>query len=114
MAMSRNNGVKTLTASTTQTQAACVNSPTRAFTCDGDVNVVTVGNAGDAVMLPADLPKGTVTYIINASAVADAVFPPPGGTINGGAANASTSLAASKGLIAINIGGNNFRAMASA
>jgi hypothetical protein len=87
MAMSRDLKVTAITATpTTQTQAA-------GALCHGDVNIVTCANASDAVTIPANLPIGTVIYLVG-GANAGTLFPPVGGTINAASANASVALAA--------------------
>ena len=65
----------------------------------GGVNVVTsaTGTTADGVRLPADYPVGVPLYIINATATALDVWPPTGGTINGGSAGAAKALAANIG-----------------
>lgn len=86
MAMSRDLKVQTLTASTTQTQVG-------GTIANGDVCVCTVANASDAVTLPANLPAGTIIYLVG-GANAGLLFPPTGGGINAAGANASVALAA--------------------
>lgn len=87
MAMSRDMSVAAATASTTQTQ----NGGT---VLNADFTVATVANASDAFTIPANLPKGTVFFVVG-GANAGQVFPPTGGAINGGAVNASKPLDAS-------------------
>ncbi len=71
-------------ASAGTTQAAA--TPVTAYT-----NYVTGGAAGSGVLLVTPLKN---VRIINTSAVAILVYPPTGGTINGGSANAAVQLAA--------------------
>lgn len=78
-----------VTAGTTQTQAG-------ATAVTGDVTTVTVGVANDGVILPKTLKRGDMIAIRNASANAGKLYPASGGTLNGGSANASIALAASK------------------
>lgn len=89
MAQSRGLNTKAVTASTTQSQAGAA---TRLL--DGDVNILTVGNASDAVGIPPNLPAGTVFYIMGAATNAATIYPPTGGTINAKSANASEVVAA--------------------
>jgi hypothetical protein len=107
MAMSRDLLVKSITASTTQTQAA-------GTLAHGDINLVTTGNASDAVTLPANLPAGTIIYLVNLSANAGLLFPAVGGAGNGGTVDASTAIAASKTTVVMCTGSNNYRTFVSA
>lgn len=78
-------GVQTgVTASATQTQAA-------ATTITGAVATVTVVAAdNDGVVLRSDLPAQSRIVIANLDSAQDIkVYPPVGGTINGGAVNAA-------------------------
>lgn len=87
MAMSRDISVAAATASTTQTQAG-------GTILNADFTVATVANASDAFTIPANLPKGTIFYVVG-GANAGQVFPPVGGAINGGSVDASKPLDAS-------------------
>jgi hypothetical protein len=84
MPMSRDYKVASVTASTTQTQAG-------GTILNGDVNILTVANASDAVTIPANLPTGTIFYLKN-GASAGLLYPPVGGAINGGTVDASKPL----------------------
>lgn len=90
MAMNKGNNVSTVTASTTQTQAGGALALVQ-----GDVTVVTVDNSSDSVGIPANLPAGTVMFIVNASSNAGKIWPPAGGTINAASTDAEVALAAS-------------------
>lgn len=57
-------------------------------------NIITVGAAADSVILTGTVIGYSQTVRNSAAANAAAVFPPVGGTINGGSTNASVSLAA--------------------
>jgi len=92
MAQSRDLSVIAATAGTTVTQAG-------GTVLNGDVCLVTVGNAGDAVTLPANLPKGTLVHLVNLSALAAVLYPPVGGAINGGSVDNSVVVAASISLL---------------
>ena len=87
MAESRSLKVLAVTASTTQTQAGGTK-------LNGDFNIATVANASDAVTIPANLPTGTIFFIVG-GANAGLIFPPVGGAINGGTVDASKPLDAS-------------------
>lgn len=75
-----------VTAGTTQTQAG-------ATALTGANNVVgTVANANDGVILPV-AEVGDSVYVRNAGANTAKVYPPVGGSVNGGTANAAVTLA---------------------
>ncbi len=61
-------------------------------------NIVTTSTAttADGVRLPASKPAGCVVKVHNASANTIEVFPPTGGTINGGSVDASVTIATTK------------------
>lgn len=99
MAMSRDMTVKSVTASTTQTQAG-------GTVLNGDFNIVTVANASDAVTIPANLPTGTIFFVVG-GANAGLLFPPVGGAINGGTVDASKPLDASVvSMVVVTLGGS--------
>jgi hypothetical protein len=83
------NTTSAITAGTTQTQAG-------ATVATGDVTVATVGVANDGVILSRQLKRGDMIAIRNASANAGKLYPSKGGALNGGSADASIALAASK------------------
>jgi hypothetical protein len=84
MAMSRDITVASATASTTQTQAG-------GTVLNADFTIATVANASDAFTIPANLPKGTIFFVVG-GANAGLIFPPVGGSINGGTVDASKPL----------------------
>ena len=84
MPMSRDIFVAAATASTTQTQAG-------GTVLNADFTVATVANSSDAFTIPANLPKGTIFYVVG-GANAGLLFPPVGGAINGGTVDASKPL----------------------
>jgi hypothetical protein len=93
MAQSRDLKVQALTASTTQTEA-------NTAILNGDIIALTVSNASDSVKIPPDLPVGTIIHVVNLSANAGKVYPPTGGSINGGTATTgSVAIAASISLL---------------
>ena len=59
----------------------------------GAIHQVTTGAGQTAVRLPADQPLGAPVGVYVSTATAALVFPPTGGNINEGAANASFSVA---------------------
>lgn len=76
-----------ITAGTTQTQAG-------ATALTGTVNVVgTVAVANDGVILPV-VEKGDNIFVRNGGANTVKIYPPVGGAVNGGTANAAVTLAA--------------------
>lgn len=62
----------------------------------GAINIVTTSAGQTAVLLPSSHPPGSPLLVRVTSATAALVFPPTGGTINGGSANASFSVAQNK------------------
>lgn len=81
-------GTASVTAGTTQTQAG-------ATLLTGMQNLVTTGNANDGVLLPKG-GNAAVLALVNGSANALRIYPPVGGKLNGGSANAHVTLTASK------------------
>lgn len=62
----------------------------------GAINVVTTASGQTATVLPAAYPVGSPILVRVNTATAGLVFPPVGGSINGGSANASFSVAQNK------------------
>ena len=87
--MIRDPQVVSQTASTTQTQAG-------GTVVSADVVFATIANASDAFTLDSGYGPGSRVLIRNLGAVAGVIFPPVGGSINGGSANASAAIVASK------------------
>lgn len=87
--MIRDPLVAAQTASTTQTQAG-------GTVVVADIVFATIANASDAFTFGTGYGKGSRVLVRNLGANAGVMFPPVGGTINGGAANASAAIAASK------------------
>lgn len=90
-----------LTAATTQTQAGALASTAgNGAVLNGTHNVIgTCANSGDAVLIPSGLSKGAEIRVRNGGANPAAVFPPVGGTIDAGSANASKTLTNAKGML---------------
>ena len=66
-------------------------------TLDGNVCVIaTCATLNDSVRLPAGMRAGTIVRARNNGAASANVFPPAGGAINGGSADAAVALAAAK------------------
>jgi len=100
-------GYSAVTAGTTQTQAG-------ATAVTGAVNYVTTGNASDGVVLPAGYALFDALVICNSSAVALNVYPPSGGKINNGTADAAKALAANMSGLYVSLGSGNWAAVLSA
>jgi len=97
----RDNVSAAITASTTQTQGA-------ATQLVNGVNRITVcANANDAVKLPA-AEAGARVAVINRGAQTLQVFPASGDKIDGGAADASTTLATTKVAVFASIDGTDW------
>ena len=62
-------------------------------TLTGTINQVTTAASQTAVLLPTTQPVGTSVHVYVSSATSATVFPPSGGSINEGAANASFTVA---------------------
>ena len=108
MAQSKDLSVKTVAT------VAGVTSQASGIVMNADINILTMTQAADAIVLPANLPAGTLTYIVNTSANAGVLFPAVGGAGNGGSVNASVVVTASKTIIVLSTGSNNFRTMSAA
>jgi len=81
-----------ITAGTTQTQAG-------ATALTGAINVVgTVGTTSDGVILPV-AEVGDSVFVRNAGANTAKVYPPVGGAVNGGTANAADTLASGASVV---------------
>lgn len=61
------------------------------------VNVLGAVPASSGVSLPSEVASGANIKVLNNTATAVTVYPPLGGTINGGSINAGISLAAASG-----------------
>ena len=96
--------------------AAAGNSQATGTALTGAVNIVTsaTGTSADGVVLPADRAVGDILMIVNETAVALDVFPPTGGAINGGSANAAKALVANMSGLYISTGDGNWGAVLSA
>jgi hypothetical protein len=96
--------------------AAAGNSQATATALTASLNVVTsaTGTSADGVRLPAGYSQGDIILIVNATAVALDVFPPTGGAINGGTADAAKALAANISGLYVSLGGGDWGAVLSA
>ena len=70
---------------------------TTALALTADVNSVGTTALSSGVILPATASQSDTVVVFNGGANALEVYPPVGGTINGGATNAGVSLATLKG-----------------
>lgn len=82
----------------------------------GAFNVIATatGTSADGIRLPATYPLGVPLYVINTTAVALDVFPPTGGAINGGSANAAKALVANLSGCYVQYSSGNWGAVLSA
>jgi len=72
------------------------------------------GTSADGVRLPANWGIGETITIVNITAVAIDVWPPTGGAINGGSADAAKALAANMAGEYVSLGSGNWGAVLSA
>jgi len=77
------------------------------------INAAT-GTSADGARLPASWGVDERIIVVNTTAVALDIFPPTGGAINGGSANAAKALAANMSGLYISLGGGNWGAVLSA
>jgi hypothetical protein len=91
--------------------AAAGNSQATAKPIVDDLSVVTsaTGTSADGLVLPS-WPMGDDLVIVNTTAVDLDVFPPPGGKINGGSANAAAVLRANAAAVYTALGVGNWGA----
>jgi len=96
--------------------AAAGNSQATGTVLSGAVNIVTsaTGTSADGVVLPADYAEGDMVIVVNNTAVALDVWPPSGGAINGGSADAAKALAANMSGLYVSLGSGNWGAVLSA
>lgn len=64
-----------------------------------DVNVVSTAAASTGVLLPSNRSAGDTVEVVNLGANSLSVYPPTGGNINTGAANAAFAVASTKGAV---------------
>jgi len=83
---------------------------------NGAWNVVATatGTSADGLRLPDDYPLNVPMIVINTTAVALDVFPPTGGAINGGTADAAKALAANMSGLYVQYSAGNWGAVLSA
>ncbi len=72
------------------------------------------GTTADGIRLPSNWGVNERITVVNTTAVALDVFPPTGGAINGGSANAAKALAANMSGEYISLGSGNWGAVLSA
>ncbi len=84
------------TSATVDAVAGVGTAQTGAAALTGAINNVTTAVGQTAVALPSKHAVGSPIIVVNASATAALVFPPSGGKINNGSADASFSVAQNK------------------
>lgn len=96
--------------------AAAGDSQATATDLTAGINVVATATAtsADGVQLPGDREAGDILIIVNNTDAALGVWPPSGGAINGGSANAEKALAANMSGLYISHGDGNWAAVLSA
>lgn len=96
--------------------AAAGDSQATATAISAALTIVTsaTGTTADGLRLPSNYGLGEVIYVVNSTNVALDVFPPTGGAINGGTANAAKALAANMSGCYISLGSGNWGAVLSA
>lgn len=96
--------------------AAAGNSQGTATALTAGKNIVTAatGTSADGIRLAAGMGAGEIVYVANATAVALDVFPPTGGAVNGGSANAAVALRANAMGVYMSLGGGNWAATVDA
>lgn len=85
-----------------------------ALLVSNDINVVTTTAASTGVILRSDLSAGDSQEVVNYGASTLTVYPPVGGKINNGSANAGVSVAANTSALYTSIDGLNFFGVKSA
>ena len=94
---------------------AAGNSQATALPLYGDTNVVTTAPASSGVLLPTNMHSGDEVQVANLGANSLSVYPPVGGAINTGAANAAFAVGAGKvAVFTARTGGLNWIANLSA
>lgn len=82
---------------TTALTALAGGGATGATALNDGINVVaTCATSADSVILPANCAAGAIITVRNNGAAPCAVFPPTGGAINGGSANAAVNVTNAK------------------
>lgn len=96
--------------------AAAGNSQATATELSAAVNIVTSSTAtsADGVKLPDNYAVGDMVMVVNTTDNALDVWPPSGGAINGGSADALAALAANMTGLYVSIGDGNWGAVLSA
>jgi hypothetical protein len=97
----------TLTATGSSSQA-------NSYAVTDDVSVFTTAASNSGARLPSTSNAGDVFIIANYDANTMLIYPPTGGKINNGSANASINCTTLKTVMCISIDGTNFLAITSA
>jgi hypothetical protein len=85
-----------------------------ALAIGNDINVVTTAAASTGVILRSDLAAGDSQEVVNYGANTLTVYPPVGGKINNGSANAGVTIATNTSALYTSIDGLNFFGVKSA
>lgn len=85
-----------------------------ALLVSNDINVLTTTAASTGVILRSDLSAGDTQEVVNYGAQTLTVYPPVGGKINNGSANAGVSVATNTSALYTSIDGLNFFGVKSA
>ncbi len=105
---------RTLNGNATIAAAGSTQATATAVTAGLTIVSAATGTSADGVRLPANWGIGETITIVNITAVALDVWPPTGGAINGGSADAAKALAANMAGEYVSLGSGNWGAVLSA
>lgn len=94
-------------------QTSAGSSQTDATAITGDAVLLPTVGSGTGVIISASMSVGSEIRIYNGGANALAVYPPTGGQINDGTANAAISITAARGAIITRLSATHFGAVYS-
>lgn len=97
-----------ITGGVTTSLTAAGSAQTDALAITDDINIVTTAAASTGVRLRSDLISGDSQEVVNYGANTLNVYPPTGGKINNGSANAAVTVAANASAIYTCINGTDF------
>jgi hypothetical protein len=89
-------------------------SQANSLAISAEINVVTTTGANTGVRLPANLSAGDSMLVVNNGASTLFIYPPVGGIINGGSADAKVDVATLKGALCTCINGLDFSVVVGA
>lgn len=101
------------TVATAEAGAGTVSTNATTLSMD-DTHIISTAANNSGVILPTGMSAGDSMVIANYSANTLLLYPPAGGKLNNGSANASVSIATLKNVEAICIDGTSFTVIASA